>query len=174
MLAFITFSLSHHGLNPAKIFSSLALFNSLRIPLNLLPLVIGQTIDGWASMKRIQEYLLAEEQDDDVKWDYEAKNAIEINDADFTWERTPTQDTEGQVGAQPGKPHGKPNEKAVKHKKRKSDPGKDGERKAAPGDESASTLTEKEPFQLHGIDLAFGRDELVAVIGGVGSGKSSL
>jgi ABC-type multidrug transport system ATPase subunit len=172
MLAFITFSLTNHGLSPAKVFSSLALFNSLRLPLNLLPLVIGQTIDGWASMKRIQEYLMAEEQDDDVKWDYEAKKAVEINSADFTWERTPTQDAEGQVGMPPGKPQGKPNGKATKKKNLK--PSKDSEHTAAIGDESSSTLTEKEPFQLRGIDLTLGRNELVAIIGGVGSGKSSL
>jgi hypothetical protein len=46
--------LTDHGLNPARVFSSLALFNSLRIPLNFLPLVIGQVIDANASVKRIQ------------------------------------------------------------------------------------------------------------------------
>lgn len=52
MLSFITYSLSKHALDPAPIFSSLALFNSLRMPLNLLPLVIGQVTDAWASIGR--------------------------------------------------------------------------------------------------------------------------
>jgi hypothetical protein len=52
--ALILNRLTDHGLNPARIFSSLALFNSLRIPLNFLPLVIGQVIDANASVKRIQ------------------------------------------------------------------------------------------------------------------------
>ena len=46
MLAFITYRLSEHVLDPAPIFSSLALFNALRIPLNLLPMVIGQVSCG--------------------------------------------------------------------------------------------------------------------------------
>ena len=52
MLAFITYSLTSHSLNPAHVFSSLALFNSLRMPLNLLPLVIGQVVDAWVSYSR--------------------------------------------------------------------------------------------------------------------------
>ena len=46
MLAFITYSVTNHTANPARIFSSLALFNALRMPLNLLPLVIGQVTDA--------------------------------------------------------------------------------------------------------------------------------
>src|SRR5262249_15956525 len=55
MLSFITYSLTNHELRPAEVFSSLALFNGLRIPLNLLPLVLGQVVDAWSSLKRIQE-----------------------------------------------------------------------------------------------------------------------
>jgi ABC-type polysaccharide/polyol phosphate transport system ATPase subunit len=41
--------------------------------------------------------------------------------------------------------------------------------------DDSSTLTEdREPFKLHNMDFTIGRNELVAVIGGVGSGKSSL
>src|SRR6202035_6042227 len=73
MLSFICYSLTDHGLNPANIFSSLALFNSLRMPLNLLPLVIGQVVDAWSSIYRMQEYLISEEQDDEGKLDLDAK-----------------------------------------------------------------------------------------------------
>ncbi|KAG0126624.1 P-loop containing nucleoside triphosphate hydrolase protein [Tuber indicum] len=66
MLAFITYSLTDNHLNPASVFSSLALFNVLRLPLNLLPVVIAQTIDAWVSIQRMQEYLLAEELRDET------------------------------------------------------------------------------------------------------------
>ncbi|KAG0641596.1 P-loop containing nucleoside triphosphate hydrolase protein [Tuber brumale] len=66
MLAFITYSLTDNRLNPASTFSSLALFNTLRLPLNLLPVVIAQTIDAWVSIQRMQEYLLAEELKDEI------------------------------------------------------------------------------------------------------------
>ncbi|KAL6716378.1 ATP-binding cassette transporter yor1 [Lecanora helva] len=163
MLSFITFSLSHHDLNPAYVFSSLALFNSLRMPLNLLPLVIGQVVDAWSSIGRIQDFLLAEEQNDDFIWDMESKNAISMQQAGFTWERTVTQDPSKQNGPSL-------NKKQIKAAK---DAEKDDSRTST-GEDSSSTLTQVEPFKLQDLEFAVGRKELIAVIGGVGSGKSSL
>ena len=159
MLSFITYSLSNHVLDPAPIFSSLALFNSLRMPLNLLPLVIGQVIDAWASLGRVQEFLIAEEQRDDFIWDMDRKDAVSMEHADFTWERTITPEV-----AEPSKKEVKakaalPEKKAVDGKK---------------SDDSASDTTKVEPFKLSDMDFSVGRNELLAVIGGVGSGKSSL
>ena len=167
MLSFITYSLSKHALNPAPIFSSLALFNALRMPLNWLPLVIGQVTDAWSSMGRIQDFMLAEEQNEDFIWDMEGKNAVSMSRADFTWERTVTQDPEKSTFQT--KDQIKDAKKAKKDaaKARKSIDLKD-------GTDSASTLTSEEPFKLRNMNFAIGRNELVAVIGGVGSGKSSL
>ncbi len=179
MLAFITYSLSNHDLDPAPIFSSLALFNSLRMPLNLLPLIIGQVIDAWASLQRIQEFLMAEEQHDDFNWDFEGKNAVEMNHADFTWERTATQDPElkanGQQGKDPVKEAMKAEKAESKAKKHAFKEAKAG-RPSVSGDgiDSASTLTQVEPFKLRDMDFTVGRNELLAIIGGVGSGKSSV
>ena len=171
MLSFITYNLSNHDLNPAYVFSSLALFNSLRMPLNLLPLVIGQVVDAWSSIGRVQDFLIAEEQNDDFIWDMDGKNAVSMQHADFTWERTITQDPDKKAGLQPDK-------------KRRSKEVKDAEKLAAKtgnppdssknGEDSSSTLTEVEPFKLHDLGFSVGRNELIAVIGGVGSGKSSL
>ena len=163
MLSFITYYLSSHGLNPAYIFSSLALFNSLRMPLNLLPLVIGQVVDAWSSIGRIQDFLLAEEQHDDFIWDMEGENAVKMQQADFTWERTITQDPDKNSGSPPNKKQAKA--------------AKDAEKTAVEektGEDSSSTMTQVEPFKLQNMDFSVGRNELVAVIGGVGSGKSSL
>ncbi|KAK1247857.1 hypothetical protein MKX07_000745 [Trichoderma sp. CBMAI-0711] len=162
MLAFITYSLTNHGLAPAEIFSSLALFNGLRIPLNLLPLVLGQVIDAWSSLQRIEQFLLEEEQEEDVVFDPEAEHAIELKHASFTWERTPTKEAD----------------KADASKAKKAAKKADAPKETAPsasGDDSASTLVEeREPFKLQDLNLQAGRNELIAVIGTVGSGKSSL
>ena len=170
MLSFITYSLSRHALDPAPIFSSLALFNSLRMPLNLLPLVIGQVVDAWSSIGRIQDFLLAEEQPDDFNWDFKGKRAVIMKDADFTWERTITQDPDKQ-GVQ-SKAQTKEAKKAAKVDKVNTKP----ERLSTTTDgvDTASTLTSAEPFKLQAMDFSLGRNELVAVIGTVGSGKSSL
>lgn len=169
MLAFITYSLTSHDLAPAHVFSSLALFNSLRMPLNLLPLVIGQVIDAWSSIYRIQEYLLSEEQEDDALWDPESKNAVEMENANFTWERTATQeeDTAGPSGKKPAKASKKSMELAKNEKKVES-PG------ASTPDDTSTLADEGTIFKLHDMNFTIGRNELVAVIGGVGSGKSSL
>lgn len=144
MLSFITYALTNNVLSPAPIFSSLSLFNNLRMPLNMLPMVGGQVVDAYASIKRIQEFLLAEEAVEESVMDAENAEAIVLQDATFTWERT---------------------------KKNKSDPVNE---QARPGTATPSTMTLVEPFQIPGLDLSIGRDELVGVIGGVGSGKTSL
>lgn len=162
MLAFITFSLTNHPLDPASVFSSLALFNGLRMPLNMLPLVIGQVTDAWSSLSRIQEFLLAEEREEEALYDPDAPNAVEMHDASFTWERTPTQDPEATVAG-------------PTIAKEKKGAGEKHGSLAADSSEAASTLVEElEPFKLQDLNLTIGRNELVAVIGGVGSGKTSL
>lgn len=156
MLSFITYSLTDHGLDPAKIFSSLALFNGLRIPLNLLPLVLGQVIDAWSSLKRIEEFLLEEEQEDEALFDSSATSAVQMQNAAFTWEKTIAKEDEAAP--------------ADASKKSKS---------ASPSDKKVdrtekSSSAEDEPFKIQDLDFSIARNELVAVIGSVGCGKSSL
>jgi ABC-type multidrug transport system fused ATPase/permease subunit len=166
MLSFITYSLSNHNLAPAEIFSSLALFNGLRMPLNLLPLVIGQVTDAWSSLNRIEEYLLAEEQEEDVSFKPDDEYALELHDASFTWERTPTQSQEGTAGGSADK---KTDQKKTKGGLKGSQAPEE-----TVEDNGSTLVEEREPFKLHDLNLQIGRNELVAVIGTVGSGKSSL
>jgi ABC-type multidrug transport system fused ATPase/permease subunit len=160
MLAFITYSLTNHNLAPAEVFSSLALFNGLRMPLNMLPLVIGQVTDALSSLSRLQEFMLAEEREDEAIHKPDAAHAVEMRDASFTWERTPTQDTEGTVAGAAAASGAK---------------GEKGDGPAAASSEDDSTLAEEqEPFKIQDLNFEVGRNELVAVIGSVGSGKTSL
>ncbi|KAF2168939.1 hypothetical protein M409DRAFT_20953 [Zasmidium cellare ATCC 36951] len=180
MLAFITFSLTHApgSFKAATVFSSLALFNSLRIPLNLLPMVIGQVVDANASLNRISEFLDAEERTEDAEWELEAKPAIKIEDADFTWERAASQHAAAMNEAPKGSKQLKKEKKEAKVKakeekrlsKLQSDTALD--TSASPG--SPAEEEEEKPFEVKDVNLSVGRDELVAVIGSVGSGKSSL
>ncbi|KAJ5095932.1 ABC transporter integral membrane type 1 [Penicillium alfredii] len=156
MLAFITYSLSSHSLNPAPIFSSLALFNSLRMPLNMLPLVIGQVTDASTALSRVQEFLLAEEQKEDIERDENMANAIEMDKASFTWERLPAEKDEDKVQKTLG---GRPSRSGVSTPKEIPD---------------AENEAPAEPFKLQDMTIEVGRNELLAVIGTVGCGKSSL
>jgi ABC-type multidrug transport system fused ATPase/permease subunit len=165
MLSFITYSLTKHALTPAPIFSSLALFNALRMPLNMFPMVLGQVVDAYTGVCRIQEFLLAEEQADDIKFDESLEKAVEMDHASFTWERLPSesQDDEGGRG---------------KERKRKKKLGAEKPQQLPETSDDSSagsgTLTPAIPFQLNDLTFTVGRNELLAVIGTVGSGKSSL
>ena len=174
MLAFITYSLSSHGLTPARVFSSLALFNSLRMPLNLLPLVLGQVTDAATSVGRIQEYLLEEEQKDEIIWDENMEPAVQVDDASFTWERNATVDKE-RVGTfqSKGELMAAKQARKLEKKEQKKQSKTKGRSPSLKGDGSSDT-TDQEPFQLHDIEFTVGRNELMAVIGTVGSGKTSL
>jgi ABC-type multidrug transport system fused ATPase/permease subunit len=145
MLAYITYSLSGHSLNAAVVFSSLALFNCLRTPLNWLPVAIGQTVDAWTSIQRIETFLLAEEIQKQADLDQEASAAVQLNNASFTWE--------------------KPIETETKD---------DGDDIHKHGEKSKLDHDERQPFQLKNITMTAGRGELVAIVGAVGSGKTSL
>ena len=171
MLSFITYSLSDHGLVPSRIFSSLALFNSLRMPLNLLPLVISQVTDAGASVGRITEFLLAEEQQDCIEWDEDMDLAVEVQNASFTWERTQTHDKE-KTGVFKTKADMQADKATHKAEKRASKMAKK-QGSANPSDEDLSQQ-QMEPFKLLDMDFSVKRNELIAVIGSVGCGKSSL
>jgi ABC-type multidrug transport system fused ATPase/permease subunit len=170
MISFIVYSLTNHDLAPAKVFSSLALFNGLRMPLNLLPLVLGQVTDAWSSMKRIEEFLMEEEQEEDIIYRPEGDHAIEVIDAGFTWERTATQDPDkGAIGS------GGKEKKGSKNGASAPNPSKPQQETSKSEEDSASTLVEeREAFKLQDLNFQAKRNELIAVIGTVGSGKSSL
>ena len=155
MLAFVTYALTNHNLEASSIFSSLALFNSLRMPLNMLPMVIGQVTDAWTALGRIQDFLLAEEQKEDIERIEMMKNAIEIENASFTWERLPTDKSDNEPKKKPTRP----------------DPAKILQLK---DDEKSLDEPAVEPFKLQNLNLEVGRNELLAVIGTVGCGKSSF
>jgi ATP-binding cassette subfamily C (CFTR/MRP) protein 1 len=163
MLSFITYSLTDSGLDPAKAFSSLALFNSLRLPLNSLPRALGDATDAWSSLKRIESFMLEEEREEVMVWKPEGEYALELRSASFTREKTFKQEKdEGQDPAQ------------GKNKKPKTDPEKSGSLKTAASSDDTATIDEREPFQLQDVNFKAGRNELIAVIGTVGSGKTSL
>lgn len=172
MLAFITYSLTDNRLDAASVFSSLALFNVLRLPLNLLPMVIAQTIDAWVSIGRLQDYLLAEELTDETTPDDNLDYAIEISDGAFTWERSMNKMESFQNERTKAE---RREDRKQRKQLRKDEAAREKYREDNPETATVSTgTTGLEPFTLKNINLQVGRNELIAVVGGVGSGKSSL
>ncbi|KAM9744789.1 multidrug resistance-associated protein 1 isoform 1-T1 [Menidia menidia] len=78
-------------LDAQKAFVSLALFNILRFPLNMLPMVISSMVQASVSLKRLRVFLSHEElQEDSVNRKVLAgsQSSISIVDGVFSWSRT--------------------------------------------------------------------------------------
>ncbi|XP_044597667.1 multidrug resistance-associated protein 1 isoform X7 [Cotesia glomerata] len=109
-------------LDSKKAFVSLSLFNILRFPLSMLPMVISNVVQAMVSIKRINSYMNGEELDpNNVQHDQSELHPLIIENGTFAW-----------------------------------------------GPESLEKPT------LKNINMQVHHGQLVAVVGTVGSGKSSL
>ncbi|CAJ1076635.1 multidrug resistance-associated protein 1 [Xyrichtys novacula] len=96
LVALSTFSVyvlidEENVLDAQKAFVSLALFNILRFPLNMLPMVISSMVQASVSLKRLRVFLSHEElQEDSVEHKAAADSpfSISMEDAVFSWSRT--------------------------------------------------------------------------------------
>ena len=179
MLSFALYSSSlNHGVTAARIFSSIGLFNAMRQPLGILPTGIGHLLDALTAISRIQSFLQAGEAEDSTKWDFGNRSAVIINDASFTWEAAVEQhQTEGS-------------ENSLDEGARTDDVPLEERPKRMPFERSSSLESQQfskplrkvddwsddgnRAFKIAEVSLTIGRNELVAIIGDVGSGKSSL
>lgn len=93
--AFATFTLTGNTLTAEVAFTSLSLFNILRIPLNQLPTVLNNLVEAGISINRIQKYLVASDRDpSNVIWekraDYNEKKAVQVKAGNFSWDKEVT------------------------------------------------------------------------------------
>ncbi|XP_069695544.1 multidrug resistance-associated protein 1 isoform X5 [Periplaneta americana] len=122
LVSFASFVLSdpNNVLDSKTAFVSLSLFNILRFPLSMLPMLISNMVQASVSIKRMNKFMNSEELDpSNVQHDQSEKHPLVIENGTFAW-------------------------------------GPD------------------EPPTLRNINLNFKQGSLVAVVGTVGSGKSSL
>lgn len=144
-MTFTVFSLTGHDLRPATVFSSLALFNCLRMPLAMVPMLMGQIPNAMISLNRIQEFLsIAESRN--VRVDRKLEAAVNVSNATLSWAASPTMKDSTE-----------------------ETPLLEGARGSGPN----MHLSAK-PFQLKNLNLQIERTEFIAITGRVGSGKSSL
>ncbi|KAG2105828.1 ABC protein [Suillus discolor] len=150
-LAFVTYTLTAHNFNVAVIFSSLSLFQLLRQPMTFMPRALSAIPDASNAIQRLTHVFRAELiSGDTLVIDKDQEPALLTRDATFEWESS--KDARGG-----GPPTGK--DRSVK--------GEMANEGTAPGKDTPI-------FQVKNVTMTIPRGQLVAVVGPVGSGKSSL
>uniref|UniRef100_A0A8C4ETT2 Canalicular multispecific organic anion transporter 1 n=1 Tax=Dicentrarchus labrax TaxID=13489 RepID=A0A8C4ETT2_DICLA len=79
---------SDNVLTAEKAFTSISLFNILRFPLAMLPMLIAAMVQTTVSRKRLEKFLGGEDLDSDiVRHDPSFNTAVSISDGSFAWEK---------------------------------------------------------------------------------------
>ncbi|RDX54457.1 multidrug resistance-associated ABC transporter [Lentinus brumalis] len=172
VLSIITYALTGHSLDVAIIFSSVQYFSIIRQPLIFFPIVIASATDALVAIRRISTFLRAEELAVPYTVDPSSDVAIDV-DGDFTWE-----EVRKANAAAKSKPSKEQKALAKKEEKRKSKVKKHESllpTTASPEDkEKEKEKSAEKPFELKDLKLKVPKGSFVAIIGRVGSGKSSL
>ncbi|KAJ7454698.1 ABC transporter [Mycena latifolia] len=156
VLSFVTYSLTGHALEPSVVFASLTLFNLLRLPLMFLPVSFSSIADALNASHRLYDVFVAETFQDTQLRDDTLDVAVEVHDATFTWDGPPPEV-----------------EETKKRKGKKATPLEKAAKAAALAVEQAK-IEEEKAFQMKNLTFSIPRGQLVAIVGAVGSGKTSL
>lgn len=160
-LAFVTYTLTAHNFNVAIIFSSLSLFQLLRQPMMFMPRALSAIPDASSAIQRLSHVFRAELiSRDTLVIDKDQEFALLTKDATFEWESHEKDSSEAFISKGTrggGPPRGR--DRSVKEDTAK-------ERPAPEKDEPL--------FQVKNVTMTIPRGQLVAIVGPVGSGKSSL
>ncbi|KAJ6632266.1 P-loop containing nucleoside triphosphate hydrolase protein [Mycena sp. CBHHK59/15] len=147
-LAFVTYTETSKAFDVAVIFASFSLFQLLRQPMMFLPRALSAISDARNALNRLTKVFHAD-MHTDIAFviDPSLKFAVHVKNATFQWESFPVSE-EGKDKKARGK--------EISEKAESTDDG------------------ERTPFQVRDIDMVIPRGTLAAVVGRVGSGKSSL
>ena len=173
MLPVIVFSasatLTGVTITASKAFTVITLFNILRFPFAFLPLAIVQWITTAIALGRVQNFLLLDEIDvsdtrgtaKDMNALTQGKHSIEMIRSSYTWDRSQPKVTPPPPMDEEGK---KKSKKQLKIEMKELQTKADLEYKAAPP-----------PLpSLYDVELNVQKGETIAIVGPVGSGKSTM
>lgn len=181
VLSFVVYSLAGHKLDAANIFASLTLFQLLRMPLMFLrklflslyvpdmhltsivptALSFSSIADAQNAINRLSDVFEAELLTETKIQDSEMDLAVNVINASFTWDAPPPS-------------HDTDKKDKSKKKSKSSKAGKDAKIVAEVADIIDDDKAKEKIFSLKDINLEIPTGSLVAVVGPVGTGKTSL
>jgi ABC-type multidrug transport system fused ATPase/permease subunit len=138
-------------------------------------------VDAHNAFGRIQEVFEAESLPDEQVKNIDLKNALELDDASFTWDAPPPE-PEGKKGKGKGKGKATNDPKKDKNGKRRSGTATPATLAtpsgSLPGSSRTSTVQELDKtdkvFKIQKTSLKIPKGQVVGIVGPVGSGKSSF
>ena len=137
-------------------------------------------MDAHNAFVRLQEVFEAESLPDEQTKNFKLDNALEVDGASFTWDAPPPE-PEGAKGKGKGKDKNKKAKDSKKDKKGKKKSETDADATvtptsgSVPGSSRASTSHEPEKvFKIPKTNMTIPKGQIVAIVGPVGSGKSSF
>ena len=174
LVTFAVYVLSDENnvLDAEKAFTSLALFNILRFPLSMLPMMITSAVQASVSVKRINKFMRSGELDPDSveKSEKEGGAAITVSNASFNWGVPVEEEKSSKNGAAVKSDKDNKNSKNGKANGLKNENGADEKSKMLNGDIGEKEEVEaepnvaKEPFSLQDISLVVPQGSLCAVV----------
>ncbi|KAI6041615.1 ABC protein [Pisolithus marmoratus] len=163
-LAFITYTLTSNNFSTAAIFSSLSLFQLLRQPMMFMPRALSAIPDAAFALERLSVIFHADLiTGETLMVDESQEEAVLIRDVTFEWESSEKIDRSVSDISSRSRRGG-----------RNSGRGDQARHTTNTGRESDGLRKDAPVFKVQGVNLVIPRGCLAAIVGPIGSGKSSL
>ncbi|KAF9911176.1 hypothetical protein BX616_010647 [Lobosporangium transversale] len=167
-LSFVLYAALGNKLEAKIVFPALTLFTGLRVPLLVLPYSYGLATDAWISIKRIEKFLLTSDMQPLPPVDPTHEYAVSILNASFYWDQIFTTGISTSESS-----NGSPSEGITEDRQPLLSVQNESQEHGQDQEQGRTSQGEAKPL-LQDINLKIPRGSLVAIVGRVGSGKSSL
>ncbi|KAG1690982.1 Multidrug resistance-associated protein 7 [Nymphon striatum] len=162
LASFTLYILLGNQLTASKVFTCVALFGMLLVPLNAFPWVIGGILESWVSIKRVQKLF---ELPDVIKGSYYSSEKcnngdVNITNGHFVWHKSVKSDVDQIHTDEEGN-----------NKTNEVDCSNDTQCDSSSTSESSD---ERKGFKLTDINITCHMGQFIGLVGKIGSGKSSL